>query len=217
MKVIAFATIKMNSQRVPHKNILPVGSKPLCYHIIDTASKVPLIDEVIVYCSDESIQNYIPNQAKFLKRNPMLDADQILAKDVYTAFLNDVPDADYYIALCTTSPFTKAETLENALRQVLSGKYDSAFSATQEKKFAWYQDHPLNYDPANVPRTQDMTPVYIETSAFYIFSRDLWGNHGRRVGFHPYIACVDPIEAVDIDEKADYDFAQIIANHLLRV
>ena len=215
MRVIAFATIKMNSQRVPHKNILPIGSKPLCYHILETAKKVRAIDEVYVYCSDEAIQEYIPEDVTFLKRDPWLDGDAILAKDTYTAFLRDVPSADYYVALCTTSPFTKTETLEK--EAVVSGSYDSAFTAERKQTFAWYDEKPINYDPSNVPRTQDLKPVFIETSAFFIFSRELWHQHGRRIGFHPYIAEVDPIEAVDIDTWDDYHFAQIIANDVLKV
>ena len=217
MRVVAFATIKLNSQRVPQKNIKPIGSKPLCYHILDTARKVKGIDDVIVYCSDDRIVDYIPKKVNYIKRDSYLDGDQILAKDTYTAFLKDVPDADYYIALCTTSPFTKVETLENALARVLSGEYDSAFSAQKHQTFSWYQNKPINYDPALVPRTQDIEPVYVETSAFFIFPRDLWINHGRRIGFRPYIACVDPIEAVDIDTMEDYEFAQAIANHVLKI
>lgn len=217
MKVVAFATIKLNSQRVPQKNIKPIGSKSMCYHILDTASKVKNIDDVIVYCSDDRVVDYIPGNVRYIKRNPYLDGDQILTKDTYSAFLKDVPDADYYIALCTTSPFTKVQTLEDALAHVLSGEYDSAFSAQKHQTFAWYQDKPINYDPALVPRTQDMEPVYVETSAFFIFSRDLWIDHGRRIGFHPYIACVDPIEAVDIDTMEDYEFAQVIAKHVLKI
>lgn len=217
LKVVAFATIKMNSQRVPHKNILPIGSKPLCYHILETAKKVNAIDEVYVYCSDDNITQYIPNDVTFLKRDVRLDGDAILAKDTYTAFINDVPDADYYIALCTTSPFTKVETLENALNEVLSGRYDSAFTAEKHQTFAWYKGEPINYDPACVPRTQDMQPVYIETSAFFIFSKELWKKDGRRIGFNPYIATVDSIEAVDIDTWDDYNFAQIIANNVLKI
>ena len=30
MKVAAFATVKLNSERVPRKNIQPIGNKPLC-------------------------------------------------------------------------------------------------------------------------------------------------------------------------------------------
>lgn len=216
MKVVAFATIKLNSQRVPKKNLQPVGSKPLCYHVLDTALQVKGIDEVFVYCSDEAVIPAMPEGAKFLKRAKWLDGDLIKAKDTYTAFLNDV-DADVYIALLTTAPFIKKETLQKALDKVISGEYDSAFAAKKLQTFAWFQGKPLNYNLEDVPRTQDIEPVYAETSSFFIFTRELWMNHSRRIGFKPYIQEVDEIEGVDIDTMDDLKFAQIIAEHVLHI
>lgn len=216
MKIAAFATIKLNSERVPHKNLQRIGSKPLCYHILNTALQVKQIDDVYVYCSDEAVTEYIPEQSIFLKRDKWLDGNEIKAKDTYTAFINDV-DADIYIALCTTSPFTKKETLERALNKVLQEGYDSAFSARKMQTFAWYQGETINYDPADVPRTQDIAPVFIETSAFFIFRKELWTEHGRRIGFHPYIQEVDEIESIDIDTMDDLKFAQLIADQVLYV
>ncbi len=209
MKVVAFATIKLNSERVPHKNLQPIGSKPLCYHILNTALQVKAINEVIVYCSDEKVTKAMPEGAKFLKREKWLDGNEIKAKDTYTAFLNDV-DADIYIALCTTAPFIKKETLENALNHVLSGEYDSAFTAKKLKSVAYYKGKSLNYDVQGSP-TQEIEPLYAETSAFFIFSKDMWKTHSRRIGFKPYIQEVDKIEGVDIDTMEDLRFAQAIA------
>jgi CMP-N-acetylneuraminic acid synthetase len=216
MKVVAFATIKLNSQRVPHKNIQPIGSKPLCYHILNTALQVKGIDDVIVYCSDEEVTNYIPENTQFIQREKWLDGDRVRAKDTYTAFINDV-DADVYIAMCTTSPFTKKETLENALGKVLYEGYDSAFSAKRIQTFAWYDGKPINYELDNVPRTQDMKPVFVETSAFFIFKKEIWTKYGRRIGFNPYIQEVGEIESVDIDTMEDLKFAQTIADNVLHI
>jgi CMP-N-acetylneuraminic acid synthetase len=216
MKVVAFATIKLNSERVPHKNLQPIGSKPLCYHILNTALQAKGIDEVYVYCSDEAVTEYIPKETKFLKREKWLDGSEIRAKDTYTAFLKDV-DADVYIAMCTTSPFTQKETLENALDKVLNEGYDSAFTAKRMQTFAWYQGKPINYDLDNVPRTQDMEPVFVETSAFFIFKREIWTQYGRRIGFNPYIQEVGEIESVDIDTMEDLKFAQTIADNVLHI
>ncbi len=216
MKVVAFATIKLNSERVPYKNMRPIGSKPLCYHIVNTALQVEEIDRVCVYCSDEKVKKYIPKEAEYIQRETWLDGSEIRAKDTYTEFLKDV-DADIYIAMCTTSPFTKKETIENALHKVMYEGYDSAFTARRMQTFAWYQGEPINYELDNVPRTQDMEPVFVETSAFFIFRKELWTEHGRRIGFHPYIQEVGEIEAVDIDTMEDLEFAQVIADNVLHI
>ena len=110
-----------------------------------------------------------------------------------------------------TSPFIRAETVADALRKVFSGEYDSAFSAEKIQTFAWYEGRPLNYSPENIPRTQTIEPVYIETSAFFIFSRELWCGRGRRIGDRPYMAVVDRIEGLDIDYPEDFAMAEIIA------
>lgn len=216
MKVVAFAPIKLDSERVPHKNLQPVGSRALCCHILNTAVKVKKIDEVYAYCSDEAVQEYIPVEAKLLKRDAWLDGNDILAKDIYGAFIKAV-DADVYIAMCTTSPFTQKETLENALQKVIDGENDSAFTAKKIQTFVWYQGKPINYELDNVPRTQDMEPIFVETSAFFIFKKELWTQYGRRIGFHPYVQEVGEIEAVDIDTMEDLQFAQALANKILHI
>lgn len=216
MKVVAFATIKLNSQRVPHKNTQLVGQKPLLRYCLDTALQVKGIDDVIVYCSDEKVTEYMPNGTKFIQREKWLDGDTIRAKETYTAFINDI-DADIYIALLTTAPFLKADTLQKALNKVLYEGYDSAFAAKRMQTFAWYKGEPLNYNIAEVPKTQDLEPVFVETSSFFIFKKELWTKYGRRIGFRPYLQEVGEVEGVDIDTPEDLEFARIIADNKLYI
>lgn len=206
MKTIAFVPIKLNSQRLPHKNILPIGEHPLCWHIVNSLINVRSIDEVHVYCSDEAIKQYLPEKAIFTKRPRSLDGDMVKGFEIYRKFIDEV-EADVYVLAHTTSPFIKASSIENALNHIISGENDSAFSAERIQTFAWYRGKPINYDLNDVPRTQDMEPVWIETSAFFMFKKEIFTVHGRRIGFNPYIQEVSGIEAIDIDEKKDYDMA----------
>lgn len=210
MKTVAFVPIKLNSQRLPHKNILPIAGHPLCWHVVNSLLQVKEIDEVYVYCSDEEVTNYIPEGAIFKKRDKKLDGDLVKGFDIYRSFISEV-DADVYVLAHTTSPFIKTESLENSLQHILSGENDSAFSAERIQTFAWYQGKPINYDLNDVPRTQDMEPIWVETSAFFMFKKEIFTEHNRRIGFHPYIQEVTGIEAVDIDEKKDYDLAVKLA------
>ena len=206
MKVVAFVPIKLNSQRLPHKNILPIAGHPLCWHMCNSLAKAKGIDEVYVYCSDEAVKQYLPEGVQFMQRDKRLDGDLVKGFDIYRSFLNEV-DADIYVLAHTTSPFIKVSSIENALAHILSGENDSAFSAERIQTFAWYQGKPINYDLNDVPRTQDMEPIWVETSAFFMFRKEIFTVHNRRIGFQPYIQEVSGIEAVDIDEKKDYDLA----------
>ena len=206
MKVVAFVPIKLNSQRLPHKNILPIAGHPLCWHLCNTLLKVNNIDEVYVYCSDERVSDYIPEGVILKKRDKKLDGDLVKGFDIYRSFISEV-DADVYVLAHTTSPFIKQESIDNALKHIVSGSNDSAFSAEKVQTFAWYKDKPINYDLNDVPRTQDLEPIWVETSAFFMFKKEIFTDYNRRIGFNPYIQEVSGIEAIDIDEKKDYDLA----------
>ncbi len=210
MKVVAFVPIKLNSSRLPHKNILDLGGKPLCYHMTDSLLKVDGIDETYVYCSDESIMNYMPNGITFLKRDKYYDGDLVKGQEIYESFINEV-DADVYILAHATAPFIKTETIKNALDKVVSGEYDSALSVKKVQTFVWYEGKTLNYELDNIPRTQDIEPIFYETSAFFIFKKEVFTKLGkRRIGNKPYFQEIDDIEAVDIDYPEDFRFAQAI-------
>ncbi len=215
MRVAALVPIKLNSQRLPHKNILPILGKPMCFHIVDSLVRAKGIDDVYVYCSDEKVTEYIPKEAVFLKRDAALDQDSVKGFQIYRSFIEKV-DADVYVLAHTTSPFTRTETIENALSHILSGECDSAFTAEKVQTFAWYKGVPVNYDLNDVPRTQDMEPVWVETSAFYMFRKEIFTEHNRRIGFTPYIQEVSGIEATDIDTKEDYAFAVELSKQLER-
>lgn len=213
MKVVAMIPIKLNSQRVPHKNILPILGQPLCYHICDTMKQVEAIDDVCVYCSDEKVRDYLPASIRYVKRPKYLDGDLVKGKQIYAEFINSV-DADIYVLGHTTSPFIKSQSIENALNKVLGGEFDSAFAAEKKQTFCWFDGKPINYELDNVPRTQDIEPVWVETSAFFIFRKEIFTQYGRRIGFKPYIQEVHGIETVDIDTKEDYEFAIQMAKTL---
>lgn len=206
MKVVAFVPIRLNSKRVVGKNLKLLGGKPMMCYLLETLVQVSLIDEVYVYCSSDEVREFLPAGVKLLKRDTALDSDTALGEEIYDAFVRDV-DADVYMLAHTTSPFIKADTISKAIDEVVKGGHDSAFSAQKIQTFTWYEGKPLNYSPTSIPRTQTIEPVFVETSAFYIFRRDIWVEHHRRVGFNPYMALVGPVEGVDIDYPEDFEFA----------
>ena len=209
MKTVAFVPIRLNSKRVVGKNLKILGDKPLMCYVLETLSKVKGVDEVYCYCSNEEVIKYLPKGVKFLKRPEFLDRDETLGKEIYEEFTKTV-DADVYILAHTTSPFMKIDTFENALDKIINEDFDSAFSAEKIQTFAWFNGKPLNYDLKEIPRTQTIKPVYVETSAFFMFKRDVWKIHKQRIGFKPYMALVDKIEGVDIDWPEDFEFAEKI-------
>ena len=209
MKRVAFVPIRLNSQRVEGKNLRELDGRPLMTYLLETLTRVENIDEVYVYCSNPAVKPYLPEGVKFLQRDERLDQNTTLGAEIYDAFTREV-EADIYILAHATSPFIRPATIANAVAHVESGEYDSAFSAERVQTFAWWQGKPLNYTFERVPRTQDLEPVYVETSAFFVFREDVWREKHRRIGERAYMAVTDRIESMDIDNPDDFLLAEAI-------
>ena len=210
MKVVALIPIKMNNVRIPQKNIKPFfDGTPLMHFMLKACVSAKNIDEVYVYCSDDSIRKYLIPGVKYLKRPKYLDGDEINANDFIREFINTV-DADIYVNAHVTSPFAKVETIEELVDKVKSGEYDSAFCAEIIRTFMWENGKPINFDPDNFPRTQDLPVIYGETSIAYVFTKNSFIKHNRRLGSHPYIKEVGKIEAMDIDYIEDFEVCNAV-------
>ena len=214
MKTIAVVPIKLNSNRLPHKNIKSfTNGEPLCNYILNTLSGIRLIDEVYVYCSKTEIRNYIPKHVKFLKRDEQLDQDTTKINEVLISFAKEI-EADVYVMAHTTAPFVKKESIEKGLISVMNRGYDSAFAVKKLQDFLWKDNKPFNYDLEYIPRTQDLEPIYEETSGFYIYKRNVMLDYNRRIGRNPYMVEVSEIEGIDIDEEEDFIIADAVFNYL---
>ena len=47
----------------------------------------------------------------------------------------------------------------------------------------------------------------VTLAAFYMFKKEIFTVYNRRIGFKPYIQEVSGVEAIDIDERKDYELA----------
>ena len=211
-KVVSFIPIKLNNQRLPGKNLMKLGERPLCDYIFHTITKVDNIAEKYVYCSDDSIKDYIPEGLTFLKRDSYLDGFQVKGLEIIEYFVRDV-DADIYVLTHVTQPFTKSDSIKKALDKVLYEGYDSAFSCTCIQDYCWYEGKPFNYNMQDIVTTQNLEPIYMETGAFFIFRKEVFTELHQRIGKNPYMYVIDPFEAVDIDTAEDFEFAKVVLEY----
>ena len=201
--------IKMNNERLPGKNTKLLGGKPLLQYQLGNLLQVSQIDEVNVYCSNEEIVNYLPQGVNFEKRPIELDLPTANFSQIFESFARIHP-ADIYVFDHATAPYVSIETINECLNAVLSGKYDSAFCATKIQDFLWQDGKPMNFDATNIPRSQDIKPIYRETSGVYVFTRQVWETLHRRIGDKPFIKELSFKEAIDINNPEDFRMAEIM-------
>lgn len=215
MKIAAFVPVKLKNERTPGKNTKRFDDgTALITCFLRTLVHVPEIDELYVFSSDEAIKNYLIPGVKFLKRPEFLDTNQATPQDIIEAFMKQI-EADVYLVCHCTSPFVKAERISECIGKVCKEGYDSAFTAEKIQRLMWYNGEPLNFDAANVPRTQELPAYFNEVSAAYVFKKETFLSLHRRIGLKPYICEVSGIECIDIDYPEDFEIANAIYMHLI--
>ena len=209
MKIIGIMPIKLQNERLTGKNTKLLGGIPLLQHSLINLINTELCDEIYVYCSNKEITNYLPSKVQFLKRPEYLDLPTSNFTQIFSSFMKE-KDADIYVFMHATAPFVMVETMKECINAVKNNSYDSSFCATIIQDFLWQDNKPLNFDASNLPRSQDLKPIYRETSGIYVFKKDVFTTLNRRIGNNPYIKVVSFKESIDINNPEDFDLAEAL-------
>jgi CMP-N-acetylneuraminic acid synthetase len=217
-RTVAVVPMRHNSERVPGKNYRSLAGIPLYHHIVRTLSSVPEIDLIVIDTDSEVILDDCPGafpHVQLLIRPEHLREGHIAMNDVLLNTLDQV-EADVVLQTHSTNPFLKADTMSAALKLFAPPdcEFDSVFSVTRLQARLWdAKTRPVNHDPSVLLRTQDLAPLFIENSCFFVFTPDLLRERGTRIGSRPFMFEMAPLEAVDIDIEEDFSLAAAIAQH----
>lgn len=213
MKIAAFVPLKLNSRRLPNKNFLRLGERPLSYHVFESLTRVPEINGgVYCYTSQPQVLKLLPSSVELLMRPPRLDGDDVRANELFRYAVENI-DADLIVLCHATGPFIKPDSISKGVSSIISDDYDCAFSVMRHQTYCWFEGAPLNYVTCNMDQTQNLTPVFSETSGFYAFRKADYLESNTRIGVRPFLVEVDFKEAVDIDEPSDFALASLLISH----
>jgi len=222
-RIVALLPMKAHSERVSGKNFRDFCGRPLFRWVLDTLLEIESIDQVVINTDARCIlaQNGLVDSERVLIRDrlPEICGDSISMNLVIADDVANV-DADIYVMTHTTNPLLKANTIESALVEFTvahaEGRADSLFTVDKvQTRFYRADSTPVNHDPANLIRTQDLEPWFEENSNLYIFTRDSFAKTQGRIGEKPAMFESAKFESIDIDTPADWDFALVAAQQLL--
>lgn len=133
----------------------------------------------------------------------------VLADDVAAV------DSKTYLMTHTTNPLLGAETIRRAIAALEKGRtehrYDSLFTVNRfQTRFYRADASPVNHDPQNLIKTQDLEPWFEENSNLYLFSRASFGATRARIGSRPMMLETPRIESADIDDQEGWDIAETL-------
>ena len=218
-KLVALLPMKAHSARVKSKNFRDIAGKPLFRWILDTLLAVKDIDKIVINTDAREIlaENGLKDgdadgRVMIRDRKPEICGDFVSMNLVLEDDVRNV-SSDAYFMTHTTNPLLEPQTIADMWSQyqagVASGKKDSLFTVNKwQTRFYTPEGKPINHDPDNLIRTQDLDPYMEENSVGYFFSGASFLSTGARIGKNPILFETPPLESVDIDEPSDWYMAE---------
>lgn len=206
--IVGFMPIRLNSQRIKNKSIIDVCGRPMFCWALETLSKLEI--PIYVYTNEiERIKEKIDfksNNIRLLQRPEYLDDHGVTGIQIYKEFANQIDSDNYLLAHCT-SPFVKLETYQKVVEAVITDNYDSSCTIERKQTFCWFNGQKINF---KIPRqkTQEIEPVFVETSAAYCYTKAVL-NNGARTGEKNCFVETSGLECIDIDEEKDLEIFYI--------
>lgn len=215
VKIAALVPMRHSSERVKGKNYRDFNGRPLYHYIIETLLDCPLIDEILIDTDSPIILNDAAENfpaVRVIERPEEIRGGDVPMNTIL-AYDSTQIEADWYLQTHSTNPLLKTETVTRAIDAFLNNlpRYDSLFSVTRIQTRFWdTEGKPINHNPAELIRTQDLTPIFEENSNIYIFSKESISKKGHRIGERPMMFEMDRLEATDIDEEEDFLVAEFL-------
>jgi CMP-N-acetylneuraminic acid synthetase len=152
-------------------------------------------------------------------RKPELCGDLVSMNRVLEDDVAAVP-ADLYVMTHATNPLLGAATISRAIAAFLAkrshGEADSLFTVNRfQSRFYGSDGRPINHDPRNLVRTQDLEPWFEENSNLYLFTAESFASTRARIGARPMMFETPRLESLDIDDQDEWDAAEIVARQRL--
>jgi CMP-N-acetylneuraminic acid synthetase len=220
-----FTIIKADSERVPKKNFLKLGRKPMWKWLLEELSDFDvyvntdseeLIEELASYSHITPIcrsQKHIDWELRAADiGSPVMD----MVKEFCEVFL---ADDEIFALVHITSPFLKSVTLAAAFDKYEQLSCHSIHSVKKIQDFTMSEDQggiePMNFSFDRVSRTQDLKPYFQSLGAFFVLnSKKLNQENYRRLTADSVLFPLSSLEAVEVDTPEEFEFAKLIASAL---
>jgi len=212
METCIAVPIKTINTRLPGKTFRFLDGRPLYEYLFTTLKKLngKEVKNVYIYSSDKKVLNiskkwgFIPlKQPKEYDTNPSVTGDFLIKQIIPNLFRYDIIGW-FHI----TTPFLSENTIKRAISLIDEDKkVDSLFGVIPKYNRFWYQGKPVNHNPKNLIRTQDLSPIY-EEADFYFFKRNSFEKYEKRVCGNFKTLEVNKIEGIDIDNLEDLIYAE---------
>ena len=203
--------IKTNNQRLPGKNTMLLGNRPLYDYLFKTVKNCRNVDSVYVDSSDDDILDIAVSEGfNAIKRPQELNSPETSGNDLLDFEMKYI--SEQIICQCfVTLPFLRSETIDKSIEILSESQNSSILALSKVENRFWYENSPINHDYKTLYGTQYESPVYVE-AGFYTFRKKEFLFEKSRIMESRITMHVDEVECVDIDTKFDFAYAEALVN-----
>lgn len=220
---LAIIPARGGSKRLPRKNVLDLGGKPLIAWSVEAAKESKYIDNVVVSSDDDEILSVARSyDAQILKRPAGLASDKATTMDALVHAIEHIQQTyDYIIVLQPTSPLRDSKDIDGAIEYLFEKEAKSIVSVCEmEHSPLWANTlpndnsmHSFLKDEILNKRSQDLQQYYRLNGAIYICQTEtLMKEKSFFLKENIYAYIMQQHKSIDIDTKIDFDFAQFLIN-----
>lgn len=217
---IAIIPARNNSKRIKHKNIQKLKGKMLINYTIEAAKKLKEISKIVITTDiQQIIKKNSDSKIIYIKRPKRLARDTSSTESAIFHSLDYLKKKKKIIPkniilLQPTSPLRDKADIFKSIKKYEKGKYDSLFSAYEEKILIWKKENnkfkPINYNIRFRKREQESKKLIIENGAIFIFNHKKFLKH--KVRLFDKIGCflMTKKKSLEIDDKYDLEIGNKI-------
>ena len=217
---LAIIPARGGSKRLPRKNILDLGGKPLIAWSIEAGTHSRYIDNVIVTSdNDEILAISKKYAAQTIKRPDHLASDTSTTFDAIAHAIENTEAYDYIVLLQPTSPLRNAKHIDEAI-ELLERKNADAVVSVCEMDHSPLWSNTLPQDGSMVgflneellhKRSQDLETFYRLNGAIYICKTEkLLAQKSFFIKKNIFAYEMSREHSVDIDEAIDFKIAEVL-------
>lgn len=211
-KLSIFFPIRLNSERLPNKLLLPLNNRNLIEIMLDKLDKIKEYDVYVLSPSDLSVLSILK---QYKNINVIIrDYDTCLVdgtlRYIYKE-LKNVPCTHFmFINGCLYN--LQLDTILKSCKQFIDSKKEYGTSVKEFKNWLWENNDAItdiNYIELN---TKNIKNLYQCAHCFHIFNKKHFFNNGKMLDSDLELLQVPLNETLDIDTVDDYSYAKYFFN-----
>jgi CMP-N,N'-diacetyllegionaminic acid synthase len=214
-KILAVIPARGGSKRIPKKNIVDLGGKPLLAHTIELAKQVRELDALVVSSDNAEILAVARTYgAEVLKRPKEFARDTTQDEPVLIHALETLEKGgrkfDYVVMLQCTQPFRTVKTVREVIKTGVQGNFDVVSTVVEDR--SKYRRHRNGKWVEDVPgasrRSQEREPYFREADVCYMIKAKTLRETGKIFSGKYDFIIVNEVENMDINGPYDLELAR---------